>query len=106
MLVKTTRTGAGAGTALITAAASERLRIGQYIFLELLEAGTITVILKFDAVAIHSPILLSSDVPGVVLKLPEQTSGLGASLYADLSANDIDVSVTIEVERRARFSAE
>ncbi len=106
MLVKTTRTGAGDGAALITAAASERLRIGSYIFLQLLEAGPITILLKFDAVAIHSPILLSSVASGVVLKLPEQTSPLGANLYVNLSASDIDVSVTIEVERRARFSAE
>lgn len=99
MLVATTRTGAGAGTALVTAGASERLRIGDYIYLQLLETGPITVHIKFGETSLHSPILLSSDVPGVVLKWPEQISAKGAALYVDLSANDIDVSVTIDVDK-------
>ena len=106
MLVPTTRTGAGAGTAIITAAEGERLRVGKYVFLQLLETGPITVVLKFGTTAIHSPILLNEVGLGVVLTFPEQTSAAGASLYVDLSANDIDVSVTIDVERRARFSVE
>lgn len=99
MLIPTTRTGAGAGTALATAAANERLRIGDYIFLQLLETGPITVVLKFDSTAIHSPILLDSVGMGVVLRLPEQISAKGAALYVDLSAGDIDVSVTIDVDK-------
>lgn len=99
MLVTTTRAGAGDGTALITAGASERLRIGDYIFLQLLEAGPITVVLKFGSTVIHSPILLSSAVPGVVLNIPHQHSALAAALYVNLSANDIDVSVTIDVDK-------
>lgn len=98
MLKFTTRTGAGAGTALITAGASERLRIGDYIYLQLMETGTITVVLKFDAAAIHSPILLDQTAFGVALKIPEQISAKGAALYVDLSANDLDVSVTIDVD--------
>ncbi len=98
MLKFTTRTGAGAGTALITAGASERLRIGDYVFLQLLETGTITAVLKFDAAAMHSPILLDGTAMGVVLKIPEQVSAKGAALYVDLSANDLDVSVTIDVD--------
>lgn len=99
MLVATTRTGSGDGTALATAGASERLRIGDYIYLQLLETGPVTVLLKFGSTSLHSPILLSSDVPGVVLKLPEQISAQAAALYVNLSANDIDVSVTIDVDR-------
>ncbi len=99
MLVSTTRTGSGDGTALITAGAAERLRIGDYIFLELLEPGQVTVVLKFGSTVIHSPILLSSAVPGVVLELPEQISAQAAALYVNLSANDIDVSVTIDVDK-------
>lgn len=99
MLVSTTRTGSGDGTALITAGAAERLRIGAYIFLELLEAGPITVVLKFGAAAIHSPILLQSVGTGIVLQIPDQYSALAAALYVNLSANDIDVSVTIDVDR-------
>ncbi len=59
MLYKTTRTGSGAGTAVVTAASSERLSIGQYIFLQLLEAGPIAVVLKFGSTPIHSQILLT-----------------------------------------------
>ena len=106
MLVQTTRAGSGAGTAIITAAAGERLRIGKYIFLQLLETGPITVVLKFGDAVIHSPILLQDVSMGTILTFPEQTSVAGAALYVDLSANDIDVSVTIDVERRARFATE
>lgn len=99
MLVTTTRAGSGDGTALITAAAGERLRIGDYIFLQLLETGPITVVLKFGSTAIHSPILLQNVGDGVVLELPHQVSAQAAALYANLSANDIDVSVTIDVDK-------
>lgn len=99
MLVKTTRTGSGAGTALITADSDERLSVGQYIFLQLLESGSVTVVLKFGSTAFHSPILLDGTGSGVVLTIPQQTSAKGEALYVDLSANDLDVSVTIDVER-------
>lgn len=95
----TTRTGAGNGTAIATAAAGERLRIGDYVFLQALDAGPITVILKFGDTEIHSPILLQNVESGVVLKFPPQTSGQAEALYVNLSANDIDVSVTIDVQR-------
>lgn len=99
MLVATTRAGSGDGTALVTAGASERLRIGDYIYLQLLETGPITVVLKFDSTVLHSPILLQSVGDGVVLKLPGQISAKAAALYANLSANDIDVSVTVDVDK-------
>lgn len=99
MLVTTTRAGSGDGTALVTAGASERLRIGRYIYLQLLETGPITVVLKFGSATIHSPILLQSVGDGVVLNLPDQDSALAAALYANLSANDIDVSVTVDVQK-------
>ena len=99
MLISTTRTGSGDGTALATAGANERLRIGDYIFLELLETGPITVVLKFGAAAIHSPILLRAGGIGIAIKIPHQYSALGAALYVHLSADDIDVSVTIDVDK-------
>ncbi len=99
MLIPTTRTGSGAGTALATAGASERLRIGEYLFLQLLETGPITVVLKFDATAIHSPILLNEVGLGVIIELPTQISAKGAAFYVDLSANDIDVSVTVDIDK-------
>ena len=61
MLKCTTQTGAGAGTALITAGAAQRLRVGEYVYLQLMETGTITAVLKFDSTAIHSPILLDQN---------------------------------------------
>lgn len=99
MLYKTTRTGSGAGTAIATAAAGERLAIGSYLFFELLEAGPVTIVLKFGSTAIHSPILLNDVATGLILVLPQQTSAKGEALYVDLSADNIDVSVTIDVER-------
>lgn len=99
MLKFTTRAGAGDGTALITAAAGERLRIGDYVFLQLMEAGEITVILKFGSTQVHSPILLKDASMGTVLKFPHQTSAPGEALYVNLSANDIDVSVTVDVDK-------
>lgn len=99
MLIKTTRTGIGAGTALITAASGERLSVGQYVFLQLLETGSVTVVLKFGSTAIHSPFLLNEVGVGVVLSFPEQTSAKGEALYVDLSADSLDVSVTIDVLR-------
>lgn len=68
-------------------------------FLQLLETGPITVVLKFGSTAIHSPILLNEVGAGVVLSFPEQTSAKGEALYVDLSAENIDVSVTVDVVR-------
>ena len=99
MLYKTTRTGSGAGTAIATAASGERLSVGSYIFLELLEAGPIIVNLKFGSTAFHSPILLNDSATGVILILPQQISAKGEALYVELSEDNIDVSVTIDVER-------
>lgn len=98
MLIVTTRTSSGAGTALITAAENERLQVGAYCYLQMLEVGPVTVLLKFDDVVIHSAILLQDVAMGCVLRFPLQTSEPGAALYIDLSGN-IDVSVTIEVAR-------
>ncbi len=101
MLIKTTRTGSGVGIAMATAASEERLSIGSYVFLELLEAGPIIATLKFGSTAIHSPILLNDSATGVILVFPQQVSAKGEALYVELSEDNIDVSVTIDVERFA-----
>lgn len=101
MLYKTTRLGAGAGTAIVTATSTEKLSVGKYVFIQLLSAGPVTVVLKLGTTAIHSPILLSIDVPAVAWQFPEQLGARGEGFFVDLSVDGVSVSVTADVEKIA-----
>lgn len=102
MLYIGSRGTAGAGTAIVTAGASERIRVYGHFFLQIAETGDVTVIPKFvvgeDSSKVHVDIILgSSDTTGVLLDLPMQVSPLGASLHLDLS-DAIDVNYTIQAD--------
>ena len=101
MLYATTRLGAGAGTAIVTATSTEKLSVGKYIFLQLLGTGSVTVVLKLGTTAIHSPVLLNSDVPAVAWSFPEQLGAKGEGFFVDLSVDGISVSVTADVVKIA-----
>ncbi len=101
MLYATTRLSAGAGTAIVTATSTEKLSVGKYIFLQLLGTGSVTVVLKLGTTAIHSPVLLTSDVPAVAWSFPEQLGAKGEGFFVDLSVDGISVSVTADVVKIA-----
>lgn len=92
------RATSGDGTAVVTAAAGSKLKIGKYIFLQLQEAGPVVCLLKFGSTTIHAGIGISNINEGVVLmELPTQTSGTAEALYVNLSASK-SVNYAIEVE--------
>jgi hypothetical protein len=80
-----TRNTSGNGDAIITAGATERLRLGNFVQLQLNEAGPCTVLLKFGSTTIYS-VTLQSAGDGVVVTLPAQVSALADPLYINLSA--------------------
>lgn len=88
---------AGNGTAVVTAAADRRLKIGKFIQLQLNAAGPQTVILKFGSTAKYS-VTFQNAGDGIVLQnLPEQWSADGEALYVNVSAS-IAVGYVIDVE--------
>lgn len=102
MLYIGSRGTSGDGTAIVTAGAGERIRVHGHFFLQIAETGDVTVIPKFvvgeTSSKVHADIILgSSDVKGVLMDIPMQTSPLGASLHLNLS-DAIDVNYTIQAD--------
>lgn len=80
-----TRNTPGDGDAIVTAGASERLSIGDFVQFQLNEAGPCTLLLKYNSTTIYS-VTLQSAGDGVALPIPNQVSAPAAALYVNLSA--------------------
>ncbi|MBP8292322.1 MAG: hypothetical protein KAX65_06085 [Caldilineaceae bacterium] len=80
----------------MAAAAGQILQLNGYLFLQLAQAGPVTVLVKLGSVIIHS-VRLVNDGDGVVLTLPVQKSSAAASLYINLDGAKA-VVYTIDVE--------
>lgn len=84
--IRGVRDTAGGGTAVATAGATERIRIGRFIQLQLKEAGPVDVLLKLGDTT-HYSVLLESTSQGIVLDdIPGMTGERGEDLTIDLSA--------------------
>lgn len=80
-----TRSTSGDGSAVASAGAAERLKLGEFIQLQLTVAGPVTVVLKLGSTT-HYTVLLQNAGDGVILhRIPPIIGQLGEDLYVDLS---------------------
>lgn len=93
-----TRNTAGNGTALATANAGQKLRIGKFILLQLkATVGPVTALLKFGSTTVL-PLHMTVQGDGLVLvDVPPMVSAAGDSLYLNLS-DDKEVMYKIYVD--------
>lgn len=96
-LIIGSRNTSGDGSTIKAAAANERLRLGDFIQLQLTEStGPVTAVLKLGSTTVYS-VLLATQGSGVALRLPEIIGQRGDDLFLNLSDNKA-VGYTIDVD--------
>jgi hypothetical protein len=103
----TRNTTTGNGTAIVTAGATQRLRVNGFLKIQAKESGTINALLQFvksgsSDVTIYS-VYMDADVRGEIIdKLPLHVSEPGASLHIDIDvAKIIAYAIEVDVIERA-----
>lgn len=82
-----TRDTAGGGTAIATAGDDERIRIGDFIQLQIKETGPVDVLLKLGSTT-HYSVLMQAPPDGVILvSIPRMTGERGEDMTLDLSSS-------------------
>lgn len=80
-----TRNSSGNGSAVATAGASERLKLGDFIQLQLTAVGPVTIVLLLGSTQVYSVLLQNAGEAVILQRIPPIVGQLGEDLYVDLS---------------------